>query len=379
MLAPSVIRTAVLVAAFLLGTSVAFAQKTHETNSPTATALRAIVSDRFELRSTEHFIIAYDCSYDMLRPHVGLLEGTYDAVLRFAGACDLAPHATPTPTTLPIIFFDRFPDFADYARTMGMNANQVSGFYHSGNNIAAFVNTAAAPNLRRISDEIARANKTLRDISREGEPGSPERAESLRRNIELWRIQRDRIAQQHNRFVLQHEAAHQVLFNAGVHARTSNNPQWLIEGLACQFEVPQTQPYGKLVGINQVRLGDLRDALGVPPTSVIPQSPPQYNTDKLMLLSTLVSRDDIFTRTTIDRTTLYAQSWALVFYLHQKFPDAFARYLRDISQRPPHRIHNAEGDLDGFAAAFCEPNQSFLEDFLAWILKLRFDPQAAGR
>jgi len=365
-------------AALPLFITLASAQEPLETKSAGETKLRAIVDDRFEVRKTEHFIIAHDCLLSVLRPHVGRLEGTYDAVLRFMNGCGLTP--TTMPTDLPIIFYDQFQDFAAYARTMGMRPREVAGFYHTGNGVAAFMNTANAPNLKPINDEIARAENSLESLTRSGGAFADRRVVSLQANIALWRRQRDRLAEQYNRFVLQHEAAHQILFTTGAHARDAQNPQWLIEGLACQFEVPQTQPRGKLTGINHVRLGDLREALGVPPGRTNPgEKLPRFKTDQLLPLSTLVLDSRAFSRASIDLTTLYAQSWALVFYLHRQFPEPFAEYLKNISQRQPDDEISADQELKAFIAAFGKPDEAFLRNFLAWILTLRFDPQAAGR
>lgn len=365
------------IALFLCGSATSAARRC-EPHSFTSDALRATVGETFSIHNTEHFVIAYDCSYSVLRPHVGRLEGIYDAALRFATACEMQPESAPT--ALPIIFFDRFSGFAEYARAMEIEPSQVAGFYHSSNNIAAFVNTANAPNLKAISDEIALAEKRLGELRGRPRDDARSAVESLSRNIDLWRTQRDRLAEQYNRFVLQHEAAHQVLFNAGIHARTGANPQWLVEGLACQFEVPQSHPKGRLIGINHVRLGDLRAALGVPPNrSTTKGHPTHYDTSKLVPLDALLSEPGLFAATDVDRTTLYAQSWALVAYLHREFPDHFTRYLHRISQRRPGDARAGVTELEGFIAAFGDPDQQFLDNSLAWALKLRFDPQAAGR
>jgi hypothetical protein len=66
---------------------------------------------------------------------------------------------------------------------------------------------------------------------------------------------------------LQHEAAHQILFNCGLHVRGGQNPTWLAEGLATQFEVPQSRTKHGGVRVNQVRYADFRDAFEVEPTA----------------------------------------------------------------------------------------------------------------
>jgi len=351
------------------------AQQDQSDEKTTASQLRAIVGENFHIRLTEHFMVAYDGTYEDLRLPVGRLEGTYLAVVRFARACGITPKAVAGK--LAIIFYDRFDDYARYARKMKMDPNRVAGFYHSANNIAAFVNAVHSPDIKPINDAIVDAERTLRDLAQRGHANDPRQdAIFLQQEIATWRSERDQIVERYNRFVLQHEAAHQVLFNVGVHRHHSNNPQWLIEGLACQFEVSQTGPEGKLIRVNQARLGDLRDALAVPVTRLNPGD--RLRKEKLIPLVKLLTDDGLFVDTTQDHTTLYAQSWALVFYLHRNFPDAFAQFLRDGSQQGQGKT-KAAFDLEHFTTAFGKPDQKFLENFLAWTLKLRFDPTATER
>ncbi len=79
-----------------------------------------------------------------------------------------------------------------------------------------------------------------------------------------WYTNRSKVYQEEqNRSVVQHEAAHQLLYNFRVHNLESSwaNPQWLVEGLATLFEVPPGKHGAGAGVINQRRLGDIREPI----------------------------------------------------------------------------------------------------------------------
>ncbi len=87
------------------------------------TGFEAVVARGFRLRNTDHFTIAYDTSYDALRPLVGRLEGTYDSIRRF---CETRGLGGALPTApLEVILFSRYEDFAVYAKRLGVASASV--------------------------------------------------------------------------------------------------------------------------------------------------------------------------------------------------------------------------------------------------------------
>ncbi|MEK7756056.1 MAG: DUF1570 domain-containing protein, partial [Planctomycetota bacterium] len=201
--------------------------------------LLALGGERFSIRRTDHFLIASDGDEGAVNPLADRLEAAYQAVVRFAEDMKLPIHPPSDP--LPVLLFNRHSDFERYAGSVGFKDPAAPGFYHPRNNTAAFCNVLDLPQLRDISQRI-------------------EQAEAPERIID-WRSQRDAIVKTFNRLVIQHEAAHQVLFNTGVLSRDADNPDWLVEGLACQFEVSSRD------AVNQMRLADFREALAAAPTA----------------------------------------------------------------------------------------------------------------
>ncbi len=201
----------------------------------------APVVGRMQIRETDHFTIAYDTSYEALRPLIGRLEGTYDAILRFVAGSGLSSEA-PTDR-MEVILFNRHEDFTRYLAGIGLRGASVAGIYHQQSNVAAFCNMADNPDLQQITRRIEQFRKQLQQLEgkRSRAPGTRRRRRELRGHLSTLRLRRDALVKRFNRFVIQHEAAHQMFFNLGVHIHGADNPNWLVEGLACQFEVPQRQ------------------------------------------------------------------------------------------------------------------------------------------
>lgn len=122
--------------------------------------------------------------------------------------------------------------------------------------------------------------------------------------------------------MLVHEAAHQAAFNTGIHSRLNSPPQWLAEGLATLFEargVWDSQLYPRLEDrVNRNRLADFRRFADA--------------NSSADWIQELVLSDRPFTR---DVAVAYAQSWALSFYLSEKMPSEYSRYLAVTAARKP--------------------------------------------
>ena len=334
----------------------------------------------FRIHQTEHFTIAYDTPWQTLQPHTDRLEKLYDAVQRFCTASAL--EATKPARLLPILFFDEFEAYQTYAARFGMDAN-VAGFYLPATNVAAFLHTLNLPEIQLITKRIAAAQDRLAGMTRNPNtsPAGRSQADELARNLIVWRGQRDAIVRRFDRFVLQHEAAHQILFNLGAHTRGAVNPPWLVEGLACQFEVPPNVPQGTLHGVNQMRLADLREALGVGSSATtIGDIKFQALIDegRLVQLDEFVGNAALFQQPDANRALLYAQAWALVLYLHREHPAEFSRYVRHLARRKGGEQFDRRREIEDFTAAFAAPDAKLLRDVIDSTLRLHFDPQSDG-
>jgi len=289
--------------------------------------LLALGGEAFSIHRTDHFLIASDGDEGVVTPLAERLEAAYQAVVRFADDIKLPIHPPPEP--LPVLLFNRHSDFERYAGAVGFNDHSAPGFYHPRNNTAAFCNVLDLPPLRDISQRI-------------------EQAEAPERIID-WRSQRDEIVETFNRVVIQHETAHQVLFNIGVLSRDADNPDWLVEGLACQFEVSIPN------AVNQMRLADFREAYAATLSAVTAAASDDsaLQSDKRLLsLTDLVADDEFKVADESKRTIRYAQAWALVDYLHRTRAEALAVYVRRIAAHPRNERTDRQHRITEFQSVF---------------------------
>jgi hypothetical protein len=338
-----------------------------------AVEITETLGDRFRTHDTEHFSIYYDTPYETLRPLTARLEGIYDAIERFSATLD-SPIVV-TQRRLPIILFARHEDFAAYAEKAGLSGGSVAGFYNPKTNVAAFVDVLDSPSLRPLHHEIKRLDAVLQNQNGPSAGGQP-RMDAVNRLMVL-RAQRDALVESFNRVVLQHEAAHQILFNLGVHVRGVRTPLWVVEGLACQFEVPQSDARGTLTRVNHMRLGDLRTALGAADKdknagALFPKAVANGN---LLPLDELLTVEQ-FPGDQNHLTAGYSQAWALVHFLHRQRPGAFAKYLAVLASRKPGADVSSAQEMTDFETAFGSADEDFTRTWLTFMLRLRYDPNA---
>ena len=310
-----------------------------------ADKLRAIAGEGSRIHETDHFTVCYDTTYDVLRPLIGRLEGTYDTVWRFCEKNSLPAH--PPTARLEVILFDRQEDYLRYCASVGFSGGSSAGFYAYDTNIAVFANTLTRPELIQAAQEIERTQEELKRLgaTRNKSAGVRARQDALRRQLGSLRGRRDAIVDRFNRLVLQHETAHQMFFNVGVHVRGADNPAWLAEGLACQLEIAQAGRDGKLRRVNQMRLADLRDAFGVPPNAKSISDADHHaalTSKRLIPLRALIGERGSFTRDPNMLIYRYGQAWGLVYYLSRTHRDALPLYLRRLSSRRPGQIAEPE-------------------------------------
>ena len=335
----------------------------------TPEALLALAGEGYKIKKTQHFIIAYNGKYEHVLRLVGRVEGVYRAILRFRAG--IGASDSPPPTGLPILFFDSFEDYRDFARTLGENVEALAGFYHHGTNTAFFYNTLTRPDVQEFNARIEGLREQLAGLGR----GSLGQSNALRRQMTAWRIQRDAFVERVNRLVIQHEVAHHCLFNGQVHSRTVQNPDWLVEGLACQFEVPQSASYGGLGSINYERLKDVRNAFELEKSILAPtqkQRRVAFESGRFLPLTELIGDARVMSsRKDPNQIDRYAQSWSLVLYLQRKHRQPFAIYMTSIRSRSAGASFDKKGEVAAFESAFGPLDEAFEDDWIRYILSFR--------
>jgi Protein of unknown function (DUF1570) len=131
--------------------------------------------------------------------------------------------------------------------------------------------------------------------------------------------------------ILAHETVHQLTIASGLAPRFDDFPTWLHEGLAAQFEVVRGGRWAGFGRLNDRRLPDWRSI----------QPAPRL---------TPLLRDAGFGRGY--RRDLYAQSWALVYFLKKAHPREFLAFLDLLRTPTAEAIVRPDRAYEAFRAAF---------------------------
>lgn len=137
---------------------------------------------------------------------------------------------------------------------------------------------------------------------------------------------------------LAHEAVHQFGFNTGLHRRIGDNPRWIVEGLAMQFEGDAGLASNS--SSRQQRMN--RDRFVWYVQAMLPQQEPE-------LLALLISGDELFMQEPLDG---YSVAWALTFYLMETQREDFVEYMQALAEVPPDSDLTGPQAIAAFEEAF---------------------------
>ncbi len=275
------------------------------TSRELAARLLAELPDGFQAQETSHYLILYDTSKAYAEWCGGLFERLYFAFTNFWTRRGFELKDPEFPL-VAVIFADH-AQYLKYARPeVGDAAEAVIGYFSLRTN--------------RI---------TMYDLTGVGAAGSPARIQHFLAQPDTPRT----VA------TIVHEATHQIAFNCGLHARYSDCPLWLSEGIAMYFETPDLSRSTGWRGIgmvNQPRLARYREYLRRRPRDS---------------LRTLIATNERF-QDVEQSLDAYAESWALTYYLLRLKPRAYVEYLKVLSQKKPLLEDSAEERVAEFEAAF---------------------------
>ena len=160
---------------------------------------------------------------------------------------------------------------------------------------------------------------------------------------------------------VRHEAAHQSAFNFGVHSRVNDTPRWITEGIGQMFEpIAMTSGSGSRLPerINRDSLSFIRREFDDRNYEAFSQA-----------VMRLVGDDKKFERESeIDEA--YAVAWAMMFYLAERQPKAFAEILNHSAARRPFQPYERTDRLRDFEKIVGEPPLEFGVRVARWLQKI---------
>jgi hypothetical protein len=297
---------------------------------------------------------------------------------------------------LEVIFFKDRAGYDRYATAIHFPSQGTYGVYHEPSNRSAFFNIESEPQMRQIAANVLDARRNLDDLNKaikdirdrrtileleysDGRRQKMTRREAekeineTRRKLQELQSRQTSYVNRINRTVIQHETAHQVLYNTGLHVRGGSNPIWLVEGLACLFETPPGRSGTGLGAVDQLRLQDFRDAVAGTAAARRLTADDYLNA---IAAGRIVSPRELITNPALlhepgpDRATHYAATWALTMYLQRAHGQKLADYLQALSRRQPGQPVTAEEELALFERHFGPPDETFVRRLGGFILNL---------
>lgn len=160
--------------------------------------------------------------------------------------------------------------------------------------------------------------------------------------------------------VLRHEAAHQSAFNSNIHSRLNATPKWITEGLGMMFE-PAAMAEGRsstllqraqLDALAKVRLrySDEQNSLPI---------------DVRRLIA-----DDLMFENSREVEHAYNIGWLMMFYLCERRPAVFAKYLNFTASRPPFIEYAKQQRLNDFQLITGQAIDTFALDLTRFLESL---------
>jgi hypothetical protein len=318
---------------------------------PREAGFKEMLGDGYQVRRTDHFFVIYDAPEDVVKDFISRLERTYEAVHRFASQLDI--KIKYPKEKLPVVFCRDFDEYDRRCKQIvgrGVPPEAAGLYWREPLNFSIFYDMSQAKFVKEHADRAMQ----LKEEARTSKDQEDRKKKSREAEFILNRI--DVFQQNQNRSVVQHEVAHQLLFNFRVHKPGAANPQWFVEGLATQFESPPGKMGAGFNVVNQRRLQvlrekfkkespELRDFVGDPSKG-----------------GQLLSEDG------------YAIAWGMVHYLIKQKNKELPKYVEMLKQRMPGQSVAPAEDIADFEECFGKIDDKFKKKWLTFIKGLPYRP-----
>lgn len=321
-------------------------------------AARTALGERaatFKTRRTKHFTIFYDTGEDEVKVFAAAIERTYRSCAKFAVKLDIAVR--PPKSKLLIYYFNELESYSAHSEKLGAGKRRESepGFYVPLLNLSYFYNFQNSATFRKKRAEAEARIQRLQEQLKQAKSKTERRRIGEEIKQARWVINRTKsLGGDQNESTVQHEVAHQVLWNIGFHNAKAMqaNPRWLAEGAAQMFE-PISTGQGANFGI--VNADRLREFQAV------------RQAGKLFPLRDFVSDGGFFNRPEI----AYPQSWALMHYLSRVQGEQLRKYISLVNKRPKNYRPTPGEELATFEKAFGRPDERWVSAWLKWMKDVR--------
>lgn len=293
-----------------------------------AERLGSLLGPGFHLHHSPHFTLLTDTDEEWAMIQGAAMEEAYKTFYQSTSAIGLRPM--PPSGRLVCVVFDKYDAYLDFLKRFeNVTTPWTAGFYSWQTNRAAFFNDHDSPAFKEIREKIAELEKRVADLREQMDTlGASETAkrivaqDQLRRDSATLADMTGRLTAAARLATLgktRHEATHQLLYNSGLQRRGKDYPFWLNEGLATNFELCDAKGNAGPTFTNSYRMKTWRDL---------------ENDSKLMPLAEILSHGPAEADETASVAGRYAQVWALVHFLWNKYPDKLQAFMNAMEREP---------------------------------------------
>jgi hypothetical protein len=265
----------------------------------------------FDVYQTQHYVILHDTSRAYAQWCGALFERLYGAFRAYWSSKDF-DLPDPEFPLVAVVFADKQSYLKFSADELGNAGESIIGYYSLTSNrmtMYDLTGTDAARGPGRVST-TAQINQIL---------ASPEAVRTVSTIV--------------------HEATHQIAFNCGMHARLSDCPRAVLEGIAVFCETPDLRSAKGWKGIgtvNRTRLVEFHKYARNRPADS---------------LRTLLASDKRFLDVN-KGPEAYAEAWALTYFLIRQHPKQYVAYLKMLSGKKPLMPDKPEVRVEQFEKCF---------------------------
>ena len=310
-----------------------------------ATELEKLLGHKFEVYSEDHWGIIYDTEITLARQTGTILETTYQEFYNNMGRRGIQPE--PLKQRMICLLIRDQTDYLKYGESLGRGGfpKWSAGVFTHGTKYIQFFDqrtgeqfqqwTSAIEGIEQQKIEMKNQREKEREDARKQRqaPGNrkpgytpegisnvqyAEQMKDLEEQKKRIQNQMARIADGSNLTVTTHEATHQLAFHTGVQNLESENPFWVSEGLATNFEMQKRgAPFA--FKKNQDRLDVLQSA---------------HERDKLIpweefVVTMHAPQGGGGGNETVGN--MYGQAWGLYSFLMATKKEKLAAYLKDLA------------------------------------------------
>ena len=312
------------------------------------------IGSAFKVKRTKHFSVLYNTGEEEVGVFSTAIERTYRSCIKFTGKLDI--KVKQPKAKLLIHYFNELKDYSAHSVKIGAGKRQETepGFYVPGLNLSYFYNFTNAATFKQKREEAEKRIEQLREQLKNAKGAERKRISKEIKEAQ-WLITRTKsLGGDQNEATVQHEVAHQVLWNIGFHNRDAlmANPRWLAEGAAQLFEPISTGKGANFGIVNSKRLKDFRTLA---------------KAHKLVPLRDFLSDPVCFS----NPDTAYPQSWALLHYMTRVKGEQLKTYVGLIAERPKDFQPTPKAELATVEKAFGKIDDKWVAAWLKWMESVR--------